>query len=48
LELPEDDKCIETCRSGYDIIIVKIKIYYALLVEIKTIYNMHGPYTKIA
>ena len=39
MEFPEDDnKRTETCRSDYNINIVKIKyIYCALLVEIKTI-----------
>ena len=41
-------KCIETCRSDYNIKIVKIKkyIYCALLVEIRTIFKMHGTYIK--
>ena len=41
-------KCIEICRSYYNINIVEIKnIYCALFVAIKTIYTMHGTYIKI-
>jgi hypothetical protein len=40
-------KCIEKCRSDFNVNIVKIKIYVcALLVEIKTTLNMHGTYIK--
>ena len=49
--LEDDNKSIETCSSD-NINTVKIKknyiyIYYALLVEIKTIYKMYGTYIKI-
>jgi hypothetical protein len=41
-------KCIKTSRSDYNINIVKINkyIYCALLVEIRTIFKMHGTYIK--
>jgi hypothetical protein len=41
-------KGIETCRSGYNINIVKIKVYCALLVEIKTVHKMHSTYIRIS
>jgi hypothetical protein len=41
-------KYIKTCRSDNNINIVKIEIVYcAFLIEIKTIYKMHGTYLKI-
>jgi hypothetical protein len=41
-------KCTETCRSDYIINIFKIKkyIYCVLLVEVTTIFKMHGTYIK--
>jgi len=39
---------METCRSVHNINIVKIKkyIYFALLIEMRTIYKMQGTYIE--